>query len=213
MLKKAIFDMDGLIFDSERAFMRCLGEVMREYGYTLTDEIYIGTIGLSAKAADARMKGIYGADYPFDEISKRARSLMVQNAKNGLDVKRGIEHLLARLNEREIECCVASSSDTVYVKQYIKDAGLDKYFTDYTGGDRVSRSKPEPDIFLYALGTAAADEAVIFEDSENGVKAGLAAGIRVICIPDMKPLCAELTEKVYAVAADGFMAEALTEEM
>lgn len=202
MLRKVIFDMDGLIFDSEREFMDCLEAAMADRGYTLTEEIYAGTIGLNAQLAKERMLGIYGADYPYSEISRAARDEMTRRAVNGLTVKKGIVRLLKRLNERGVVCVVASSTDTRFVREYLESAGLMTYFSHITGGDAVRASKPAPDIFLEALGTTRAEDAFVLEDSENGVIAAQRAGIRVICIPDMKRPSEEVLAGAFACAAD-----------
>lgn len=186
MIKKAIFDMDGLIFDSERLFMNCLAEIMAQHGYSLTEEIYVNTLGLAKADCEIYMKSVYGADYPFMEISAAARDKMVILAQEGLSVKEGIRDLLEWLTSRKITCTVASSTETRYIRLYLEASGLIGYFSELIGGETVVKSKPEPDIFLKALGSEQKENAIIFEDSENGLIAAQRAGIRVICIPDMK---------------------------
>ncbi len=185
-MKKAIFDMDGLIFDSERIFMRELGIVMEEYGYTLTREHYISTIGITVSAVEQIKRKEFGADYPHEEISKKAAQRLTKLAHEGkLPIKKGIQNLLEELTARGISCVVASSTDTEYVCEYLRTAGLDKYFDNIIGGDKVKGSKPDPDIFIAALDGTAPEDALVLEDSINGVKAAHNAHIPVICIPDM----------------------------
>lgn len=198
MLKKAIFDMDGLIFDSERLFMRCLSEIAQKQGYTITEEIYSHTLGLSYKDCETYMKSVYGEGYPFKENSAAARSAMAVLAESGLPVKDGIRELLEYLYRNKVECVVASSSETKYIRSYLESAGLLQYFTELTGGETVTHSKPEPDIFIKALGDTSKENAVIFEDSENGLIAAQRAGIRAICIPDMKLPSEEVLSGVFA---------------
>ena len=213
MLKKAIFDMDGLIFDTERLFMKELSAAMAQEGYTLTEDIYTQTIGLASDEVNKKMCGIYGNDYPFEKMSARARSQMEKNALGGLPVKDGIRELLGTLRAKGIECCVASSTEAEFVKKYINAAGLGEYFGEIIGGDMAPRSKPAPDIFIKALGSTPPNEAVVFEDSENGVRAGISAGIPVICIPDMKRPPEEVLSKVYACVNSAYDAVPLMEEM
>lgn len=201
-LKKAIFDMDGLIFDSERLFMEHLGKVMAERGYELTKEIYVESLGMGPKSIEKYMTGIYGKDYPVYEVGQLARERMKEQALRGLPIKRGILELLEFLKENNIECVVASSTETRFVEKYIEGAGLKKYFTSMIGGEQVKDSKPNPDIFLRALGDTEKSAAVVFEDSENGVRAAINAGIDVICIPDMKRPAKELEEKSIACIDD-----------
>lgn len=201
-LKKAVFDMDGLIFDSERLFMEYLGKAMEERGCTLTREIYVRSLGLDKNAAAAYMKSVYGEDYPFGELSEKARKGMEAAAVRGLPVKKGIRELLGYLRDNGVECVVASSTETRFVKMYLEYAGLSEYFSEMIGGETVRKSKPDPEIFLKALGSTEKDRAVIFEDSENGVRAALNAGIAVICIPDMKRPGGELLDHTLACVSD-----------
>ena len=177
-IRLAVFDMDGLIFDSEREFMKELMAVMAEYGYKLTEEIYKSTIGLTGRSLIEKMRSNYGEDYPFKEISKKARERVSKTALDGkMKIKPGIKELLEFLNEKNIVCTVASSSSAEYVSEYLSVSGLRKYFKTITGGDEVECSKPEPDIFLKACEKEGFSEktAVILEDSPNGVTAGFRA--------------------------------------
>ncbi|MDD6212852.1 MAG: HAD family phosphatase [Clostridiales bacterium] len=187
--KLIIFDMDGLIFDSERLFMQFLSQIMLDYGYHLTREQYCQTLGLSMNDVRTTMKEFFGEDYPCDEISAMARRRMNEYAfHHPLPVKPGIEALLRHLQLQGIACCVASSSPRETVSLYLETARLSSYFSFIIGGDDLLHSKPDPEIFLTCcrhFQTAPAD-AVVLEDSENGIKAALAGNIPVICIPDMK---------------------------
>lgn len=184
--KKVIFDMDGLIFDSERVFMREMGKVMKPYGYVMRRENYIKTLGLTADALKSLVLEIYGVDYPHEELSAMTRDRVGRIARKGeLPIKDGIMELLMWLKERNIPCAVASSSKKRYVAEYLNAAGIADYFDTVIGGDDVALSKPAPDIFLAALGDTAPCDALVLEDSENGIRAAANAGIPVICIPDM----------------------------
>lgn len=199
-----IFDMDGLIFDTEKLFMRELGEVMAESGYTLTRERYVKTLGLTGERLKSTMLGYYGSDYPHAEMSRKARERVDKAALAGeLTVKPGIRELLELLNKKGIPCAVASSTHTVYVEKYLTAAGLRRYFDEVIGGELAERSKPAPDIFLKALNGTEPENALVLEDSENGIRAAHAAGIPVICIPDMvypSPECEAMTAAVVSSA-------------
>ena len=193
--------------------MEFLGRAMAEKGYELTRNIYVESLGLDKKTASEYMRSVYGADYPFDEMSGKARDAMKAAALAGLPVKKGIAELLEYLREHDVECVVASSSETEFVKMYIDGAGLSGYFTELTGGETVKKSKPEPEIFLKALGAAQKSGAIIFEDSENGVKAAVNAGIRVICIPDMKRPSEDVLKNAFACVNDAREAIEVIEDM
>lgn len=199
--RKVIFDMDGLIFDSERLFMQALGKVMAQYGYTLTAENYIKMLGLTKEALSGTAKALYGTDYPHEEISAKARSYMDKVARTrGLPIKKGIKQLLSYLKKNNIPCAVASSTHRRYVELYLETAGLSEFFSEVIGGDMVEKSKPNPDIFLAALGNTNPRNALVLEDSKNGILAAYRAGIPVICIPDMTHPDEETAPLLYAVA-------------
>lgn len=187
--KAVIFDMDGLVFDTERVFMEQLAVAMKERGYVLTQEIYKKTLGTCGNKLKDIMYSEYGADYPFKECGDTAQSRVSMIAETtGLTVKPQIRELLIMLKEKKIPCTIASSTNSVYIAKYLEHAGLSGYFSEITGGEMVKYSKPEPDIFLMACEKlkTAPHEALVLEDSENGVKAAVAARIPVICIPDLK---------------------------
>ena len=208
-IKLAIFDMDGLIFDSERAFEKELKEVMHSYSYELTEDIYKSTIGLTGKGLKEKMLLNFGMDYPFEEISKKARQRVNTLFKNGdIDIKFGIPELLKYFNDKCIKCAVASSTKSEYVDLYLKSAELRNYFNSVTGGEETERSKPEPDIFLAACKkeNSVPENTIVFEDSPNGVTAALRANMDVICIPDLVCPPDEVLKKALFVAKNAIEA-------
>ncbi len=147
----AIFDMDGLIFDTERLFMTTKDGVMKEYGYTQQKDDYIHTIGTCGQQLLDILHKLYGDDYPAEEISQKCRTLVTEKIRrDGPPTKPGILELLAWFTDNHIPCCVASSTKHDIVVEYLRLAKLDKYFAYVIGGDQVQRSKPNPDIFLAA---------------------------------------------------------------
>ena len=147
----AIFDMDGLIFDTERLFMTTKDGVMKEYGYTQQKDDYIHTIGTCGQQLLDILHRLYGDDYPAEEISQKCRTLVTEKIhRDGPPTKPGIPELLAWFTDNHIPCCVASSTKHDLVMEYLRLANLDNYFAFVIGGDQVPRSKPNPDIFLAA---------------------------------------------------------------
>lgn len=194
--KLVIFDMDGLIFDTERLFMKYLTINNAKYGYTLTEQMYADTLGLAGDTLRSKMEQYYGHDYPLDEISQKTRDDMDLHIKeNGIPVKNGINQFLCFLKTRYIRCAVASSSPVRYIKNYISSAKLNEYFEFIVGKDMINNSKPAPDIFLYAASKAGVNpwDCLVLEDSENGIRAAHAANMPVICIPDLKYPCDEVS--------------------
>ncbi|MCD8133245.1 MAG: HAD family phosphatase [Clostridiales bacterium] len=238
--KLAIFDMDGLMFDTERLFMERKHEILRQLGYPAREEDYVKTIGLSGVLLREKLLEIYGSAYPAEEITRRTRAAVDAYVETyGPDVKPGIEDLLQWFRNQGVLCCVASSTVHAYVEKFLRLSKLDRYFRCgqqpavcdadqrcgdmpvltgeaasadlqkgfgkdvlcVVGGDEVARSKPQPDIFLTACARMGVkpEDALVLEDSENGVRAACAAHIPVICIPDLKQPSPEMAEMAVAV--------------
>lgn len=184
-----IFDMDGLLFDTEQLFMEQLAIVMKEQGYTLTKEVYCKSLGLAGERLKELMLTTYGENYPFEECGAESRRRVSMVADTvGLRIKPQIVELLSWLQEHHIRCAVASSTNSEHVERYLEKSGICSYFSAVIGGEMVEQSKPEPEIFLLAcekLGVAP-DASVVLEDSENGIRGAHRAGTAVVCIPDLK---------------------------
>lgn len=200
----AIFDMDGLIFDTERLFMTTKDGVMKEYGYTQQKDDYIHTIGTCGQQLLDILHRLYGDDYPAEEISQKCRTLVTEKIRrDGPPTKPGILELLAWFTDKHIPCCVASSTKYDIVTEYLRLANLDNYFSFVIGGDQVPRSKPNPDIFLAACQQAGIrpEAALVLEDSENGILAASNGNIPVVCIPDLKVPSEETAKKTAAIVS------------
>ena len=207
--KCVIFDMDGLIFDSERAHMETKRAVMKGYGYELSEATYIRTLGLSRQDTGVLMRSVYGPDFPYEEVAHEARKrLNAIAARDSLPVKPGIPELLEQLHEDGIPACVASSSPRPTVDIYLQSSGLEKYFDFVISGDDITHSKPDPETFLCCCRHFGVqpEEALVLEDSENGILAAVNGKIPVLCIPDMKQPSEEIGRKTAAILPDAFAA-------
>ena len=190
-----LFDMDGLLFDSEQLFMEQLASVMADYGYHLTREVYVHTLGMRGEPLRQYMQNIYGQNYPFEECSREAGRRVLQIAEHvGLRVKPQITEALEMLHRHQKQCAVSSSTDSAHVRKYLESAGMMRYFSVIIGGDMVLAAKPDPEIFLTAASQCGVqpEETVVLEDSENGIRAAHAAGMGIICVPDLVHPSAEL---------------------
>ena len=200
-----IFDMDGLLFDTERMFMNLRAKVLPKYGYVHREEDYLQTVGVAGKLLHEILDRIYGEDYPKDQVTKDTRALQMEYIEeHGLPIQPGILELLTWCQKKQIPCCVASSSQRPYVEHFIEVASLSEYFTFLVCGSDVTLTKPDPEIFLKAceLGNTDPAKALVLEDSQNGVLAASRGGIPVICIPDLKMPAPEVLAKAAAVLSD-----------
>ncbi len=189
MNKKAvIFDMDGVIFDSERLYMECCKEAAEIFGADNIESVVISCIGVNLEKTLRIYREAYGKDFPLDDFWHETTSRFRKKTHGGLlPVKDGAKEILELLKKNNIPLAIASSTKVGMVCDELKAAGLFDYFDIIVGGDMVSKSKPDPEIFLFAaqkLGYEASD-CIIIEDSFNGVRAAHASGAYVIMVPDL----------------------------
>jgi len=193
-----LFDMDGVIFDSEKLVTACWIEVADKYGIPDIEEACRDCIGINAVVTREKMLQRYGAEFPYDEYKAEMSALFHSRYDNGrLPLKPGVVELLSFLKEQGILTAVASSTRKEVVTREIQDAGLLAYFDVLICGDMVSRSKPAPDIFLEAAEElhAEPERCYVIEDSYNGIRAAHTAKMRPLMVPDMLPPMEEMEEK------------------
>lgn len=187
-IKCMIFDMDGLMFDTEKIGYKALEEVASTYGYKLEKSIFSKICGGSTESSFKILRDHFGADYPAEKIREKAVFNRKKYIKEGgLPIKKGLKELLLFLKEQNIHVAVASSTHYDLVLEYLKISEVLQYVDYIVGGNQVVKTKPNPEIFLKPLEyfNINADEAIVLEDSRNGILAAVNAGIPVICVPDL----------------------------
>lgn len=189
MMKAVIFDMDGLMINSERVTYECYVSVLKEMGLTMSEDFYKTLLGKTLPTAYQLMFDEYGQDFLMDRVLNDVHQLMNNIFdKDGVPIKKGLIELLTYLKEHQYKTIVATSSTRNRVEHLLGLADVMKYFDDSICGDEVTQGKPHPEVFLKAcekLGVEVQD-ALVLEDSEAGIEASYRAHIPVICIPDMK---------------------------
>jgi HAD superfamily hydrolase (TIGR01509 family) len=189
MTDTVIFDMDGLMIDSENWTFEEYVKVCAEKGYIMDRACYKSIVGYTMTVIRQKFREHFGADFPLEEIiSQVHENLDRRFAQEGIPVKPGLMALLDYLKQRRCRMVVATSSDRKRVDAILRRGGLEEYFVDVVCGDEVKNGKPDPEIFLKACEKAGAspETALVLEDSEWGILAAHRAGIPCICIPDMK---------------------------
>lgn len=185
-----IFDMDGILLDTESVCRICWQRAALEMGLTGGDEIYQKCIGCNTSDMNVMINDFFSCQTKkFDvlEFNKRAYELFYEVEKEqGLKKMPGTDECLKSLTEKGYILAVASSTKTKTVKRQLKDAGIDHYFKTFTCGDTVTHSKPNPEIYLKACRSLnlLPQNCVAIEDSPNGVRSATSAGMRCIMIPD-----------------------------
>lgn len=195
--KAVVFDMDGVIFDSEQLVLKGWQELAAEKGIPDIEKPYYQGIGSNAQAVRENFLRFYGSAFPYDEYKAEMSRRFHERYDNGrLPLKPGVRELLGYLKEQGYAIGLASSTRSAVVTAEIRDAGLLPFFQHLTCGDMVTRSKPEPDIFLKAcenLGVCP-ENTICIEDSYNGIRAASRAGMTPVMVPDMVPANEEMEQ-------------------
>lgn len=184
--KGAIFDMDGLLFDTECMYQQTWQEIAMEKGVKL-DGSFVkavsGTNGRHMRQVIERYYHVPDGTAIMDDCMGRIRKKLSVH----VPVKKGVHEILDFFQKKGIRMAVASSSAARQIESNLETAGIRGYFSAVVSGTEVSRGKPEPDIFLAAAERIGCgpDVCLVFEDSENGIKAGYAAGCTTIMVPDL----------------------------
>ena len=182
-----VFDMDGVIFDTERLVIEFWKEVAKKHNIPNVEHTCIQCLGTNRVRTREIFLENYGADFPFDPYRAEVTELFNTHYKGvPLPTKPGVRELLSYLQEQDIKVGLASSTAQHLVRDEIGTAGLLPYFQTLVCGDMVEHSKPAPDIFLKACEILNADptKSIAIEDSFNGIRSAHCAGMTPIMVPD-----------------------------
>ena len=189
MVKAVIFDLDGLLVDTELIAYQIYKDILEEYGYQFTKEEYSQDYSGKSMAVNVpHVIQTYQLPWTVEKGLEKVMRAEERLLTYGVELKSGAKELLAFLKENQYGIAMASSSIRDRALNILTENGIVDYFDQFVFGKEVERGKPYPDIFLKAcekLGEQPGD-CLVLEDSEAGIQAANAAGIPVICIPDMK---------------------------
>lgn len=202
-VKAVIFDMDGLLLDTEKLLIRFWIQAANEAGFPMTLEHALSIRSLHRSFAIPYLQGLFGEAFDYQKIRSRRMELMNEFlADRSPELKKGAVELLEFLNTKKIPAAVATATDFERTRDYLTRAGIFDKFEKIVCATMVERGKPEPDIYIYAaeqLGLNPA-ECVALEDSPNGIKSAAAAGCKTIMIPDLSEPDEELESLAFAVS-------------
>jgi HAD superfamily hydrolase (TIGR01509 family) len=197
-----VFDMDGLILDTEPLYRDAMTSVARDCGLDMPLELYLTTIGLSGEATRALLSERFGKAFDFDALWNRASKRFHEMAVLQLRLKAGVAELLDVLDEVGLPRAIATSSRHEDVRLHLSTHGLlDRFQAIVAQGDYV-RGKPSPDPFLEAAEQLDVEPALCLasEDSYNGVRAASHAGMMTVMVPDLLAPTTEMEELCVCVA-------------
>ncbi|MFV0414607.1 MAG: HAD family hydrolase [Oscillospiraceae bacterium] len=203
MIQGVLFDMDGILFDTEKMAARLEGDILQEMGYARPNSaLYIEICGAGSRQIQNIFLREYGENFDYAAFMAHVRQAIAEElAEHGVPKMPGLDACLSALTAAGYKLAVASSSQYKTVSHYLENAGIAHYFSAVIAGDMVPKFKPEPDIFIAAakaLGLTP-QSCLAVEDSVNGVTSAAAAGCVTVMIPDMLPATPALRQKAAAV--------------
>lgn len=187
MIKAAIFDMDGLLIDSERIIMQACISAAKEIGITYTQAEFAQLIGRAGPDSTRRMIEQLNGEENFNRVMQGLDARLAER-NHSFPLKSGALGLLQYYQANNIVCSVASSSPTQHINHRLSQVGVLDFFSHITSGQEVTHGKPSPDIYLLAVKKLGlnVEECIAFEDSETGARAAIAAGLKVVVVPDLQ---------------------------
>lgn len=203
MVKAVIFDMDGVLIDTEKHYNVAWCEAAQRAGFDFTREHALMLRSLDQKLADKLMKEIFGEHFDYYAIREVRRALVAERLETyGLEKKPGIDEILDFLHENGIKSAVATATSIELTYRHLEKIGVKDRFDKIVSAKQVPNGKPAPDVYLYAceqIGEQPQD-CIAVEDSPNGIKSAFAAGCKPVMVPDLTQPDEELMPMLYGVA-------------
>lgn len=196
-IKAVIFDMDGLLIDSESVARVAWGKAANEFGYQLSDELFSTMLGITLPDLRKLLTTRFGTDFPFDLVRERRLVLGDEHIeKFGLQLKPGALACVEYLRAKNIAFGLATSTFREQAEKKLALAHFPYSFDAMVCGDEITQGKPAPEIFLTVAKKLAIEpgQCLVLEDSLAGIRAGRAAKMHTILIPDFKTASGELEE-------------------
>ena len=200
----AIFDMDGLMLDTERPALPLWIQAGKSLGYDISQELMINTIGKSNAGMRPLFLAEFGPDFPYDKLLERVRPLIFEKFERGITHRPGLMVLLDHMASLGIPLAVATSARRERAVWKLGIAGILERFAVLACADEVVNAKPAPDVFLLAAQRLGQEpsQCIGFEDAPAGLKGLHAAGIRSVFVKDMVDPPPEILATVWQRCSD-----------
>ena len=200
-IKGVIFDMDGLMLDTEKLLVRFWMQAAHEAGFPMTFEHVLGIRSLSAIYAKPKLQGIFGENFNYEQIRARRRELTAEYLQtHEIEKKSGLDELLQYLHENQYAIAVATATGRKQAEEYLRKVQVYDFFDAFICGDMVTKGKPDPEIYLNsckALGLSP-ENCIALEDSPNGILSAYRARCHAVMIPDLSQPDEELKQYLSA---------------
>lgn len=203
-IEAVVFDMDGVLLDSEILYKQATFQAAKHLGFEMSEEVHMATIGIPGDLAETVIRKGMGSDFPFDEFDILWREWMAAQMMRHVPVKPGVRELLTLLNQLEVPIAVATSTRSEPAHHHLMRADLVAHFATIVTRDDVDNGKPHPEPYLLAAERLEFDpeQCLAIEDSYNGVRSAYAAGMNTIMVPDLLPSTSEMEGLTIAVLKD-----------
>ncbi|MFQ7000932.1 MAG: HAD family hydrolase [Clostridium sp.] len=188
-IKAVLFDMDGVIFDTEREYLKEWEVIFKKYGYKMKKEIYISVMGRGRKKVKEIFKEKFGEDLPIDKMYIEKDKMLKEAVENNkVPLKEGALELLEFLKENGYKIALATSAKRERVKIQVSHAKIENIFHAIVCSEDITNSKPDPEIFLKAAEKVCVnpENCIVIEDSEAGIKAAFNAKMIGFHVEDLK---------------------------
>lgn len=202
--KAVVFDMDGLLCDTEAVYRDAMAETVTEMGHEMPLEVFKSMIGLPGPASDQKMLDHYGPDFRMDLFRDGVSARVDAACEAGVALKAGVVELLDHLDTLGLPRAIATSSSHRAVEQHLGRSGIIPRFHTVVARGDYARGKPSPDPFLTAAArlNISPELCLALEDSHNGVRAASSAGMMTVMVPDLLDATDEMRGLCVRIAAD-----------
>ena len=198
-IKAIIFDMDGVIFDTEMIYLKVWSEVFEKYGYKMTKEIYASVLGIGRENVKKVFLNHFGNDLKIDDMYMEKDENLAIAIEKGVPLKSGVHEILKYLKDNDFKIALATSAVSERAFKQLRQGNIEKFFNVVVCRDEVRETKPNPEIFLKAAKKLMVEpnECIVIEDSSAGIEAAFNAGMIPIHVVDLKDADENILKNCY----------------